>query len=75
MKILTQAASSLDTNMPESDFKREMNRVKSVMEGIKSKGTVEEPAKNDAIEKLKKAAASGNTKAQSALKKAGIAWQ
>jgi hypothetical protein len=34
-----------------------------------------EPSKNDALEKLKKAAASGNQKAQSALKKAGIAWQ
>lgn len=34
MKILSQAASSLDLNMPEKDFKRELERVKTVMSRI-----------------------------------------
>lgn len=36
MKVLTQAASSLDINMPEKDFLREASRVKAVMQKVKS---------------------------------------
>lgn len=36
MKVLSQAASSLDLNMPEKDFRAELSRVKSVMSKIAS---------------------------------------
>lgn len=47
MKILTQAASSLDINMPESDFKRELSRVRGVMSGMATEtpATTPEPVK------------------------------
>ena len=37
MKILKQAATSLDLNMPEKDFKRELARVKDVMTRVTQK--------------------------------------
>lgn len=60
MKVLSQAASSLDLNMPEKDFRNELNRVKSVMSkvpkvqkiGVKNEQSIDEdshPSKPDSF--------------------------